>query len=162
MEDIKNVLWDLLKKGHMERKLKEAMIFVKYGDIVGEKIAAVSKPIFFRGDTLFIGVKNSIWAHQLLFFKVEIIEKINAFLATPLVKDIRFQITGFDEGRPTSEGAKNPGENIKVELPAKKKQMLYNIAARIKDEELRSKFIELYVKDFEFKAKRGDKQCSST
>lgn len=156
MEKIKDVLWHVLKKNNMERKLKEAMIFVRYDDIVGEKIARVSKPIFFRGDTLFIGVKNSVWAHQLLFFKTEIMEKINSFLATPLVRDIRFQIITLDERKSKSESEKKPTEDVKIEIPDKKKQMFYNIAAGIHDEKLRNKFIELCIKDFEYKMKRGE------
>ncbi|MDN5332003.1 MAG: hypothetical protein PWP45_1228 [Tepidanaerobacteraceae bacterium] len=161
MEKIKNVLWNVLKKGHMERKLKEATIFVRYDEIVGERIARVSKPIFFRGDTLFIGVKNSVWAHQLLFFKTEIMERINSFLATPLVRDIRFQIINIDERKIKSESKKNPDEDVKIEIPDKKKQMVYNIAAGIEDEKLRSKFIELCIKDLEFKMKRGEARVHS-
>lgn len=156
VDNIKNILWNVLKKGGMERKLNEAMIFVRYEDIVGEKISKVSKPIFFRGDTLFIGVKNSAWAHQLLFFKTEIIEKINSFLATPLVRDIRFQIVPFSENKSKSDSEKNSTNDVKIDIPDKKKQMFYNIAAGIQDEKLRNKFIELCIKDLEFKMKRGE------
>lgn len=162
MENIKNVLWNVLKKRNMERKLKEATIFMRYDDIVGEKIASVSKPVFFRGDTLFIGVKNSVWAHQLLFFKTEIMEKINSFLATPLVRDIRFQIITLDERSFRGENEKNLADDVKIEIPDNKKQMFYNIASGIQDEKLRNKFIELCIKDFEFKIKRGEKPCSYT
>ncbi|MCG0275088.1 MAG: DUF721 domain-containing protein [Thermosediminibacteraceae bacterium] len=153
MEKIRNVLWSVLKKNHLERRLKEAMIFVYYEEIVGEKLARVSKPIFFRGDTLFIGVESPVWAHQLLFFKTEILEKINSFLSFPLVKDIRFQVCRLNGTKKTISEDKGA---YKVEIPHKKKQMVYNIASGIEDEKLRNKFIELMTKDIEFKIKRGE------
>ncbi|SHM18644.1 Protein of unknown function [Caldanaerovirga acetigignens] len=156
MDNVKKILWNVLKKGDMGRKLNEALIFAMYEDIVGEKISRVSKPVFFRGDTLFIGVKNSAWAHQLLFLKPEIIEKINSFLTTPLVRDIRFQIVLFSENNLKSDSEKNFTDDVKMDIPDKNKQMFYNIAAGIQDEKLRNKFIELCIKDLEFKLKRGE------
>ncbi|WP_148866516.1 DUF721 domain-containing protein [Thermosediminibacter litoriperuensis] len=154
MEKIRNILLKTLKKTELERRLRQAMVFVHYEEMVGEKIARISKPVFFRGDTLFIGVASPIWAHQLLFFKSDIINKINSRFSPPLVKDIRFQVCRVD-GEP--EGGKEDGqEDIEVEIPDKKKQMVYNITSDIKDEKLRQKFAELMMKDLEFKIKRGE------
>ncbi|ADL06802.1 DUF721 domain-containing protein [Thermosediminibacter oceani] len=154
MEKIKNILLKILKKTDLERRLREAMVFVHYEEMVGEKIARVSKPVFFRGDTLFIGVESPIWAHQLLFFKSDIINRINSRFSPPLVKDIRFQVCRVD-GRPESH-KKDVKEDVEVKIPDKKKQMVYNITSNIKDEKLRQKFTELMLKDLEFKIKRGE------
>lgn len=159
MEKIGIILKETLKKSGLEKKLMQFQIFLNYENLVGDNIARVSRPVFFRNDTLFIGVENPIWSHQLHFLKREIIEKLNSLFNEPLVRDIKFQICGFEGQKPDlSSGIKN--DKI-IELPDKTIKMIYNISSEIKDPELRKKFVELMIKDFKYRIKKEEDRCSS-
>ena len=67
MEKIGTILLNTLKKSYLDKRIMEARIFVNYDSIVGEKLAKISKPTFIQNNTLFIGVENHIWLHQLHF-----------------------------------------------------------------------------------------------
>lgn len=159
MEKIGIILKDTLKKSGLEKKLMQFQIFLNYEKLVGESIAKVSRPVFFRNDTIFIGVENPIWSQQLHFLKREIIEKLNSVFSEPLVRDIKFQICSFEclnQELPT--GTKR--DKI-VELPDKTVKMIYNISSEIQDPELRRKFSELMIKDFKYRIKKEEIRCSS-
>ncbi|MDI3480863.1 MAG: hypothetical protein PWQ97_518 [Tepidanaerobacteraceae bacterium] len=159
MEKIGIILRETIKKSGLEKKLMQFQIFLRYENLVGEHIAKVSKPVVFRNNTLFIGVENPIWSHQLHFLKREIIEKLNSIFDEPLVCDIKFQICSLEKHKQDfSSGVKK--DNI-VELPDKIIKMIYNISSEIKDPELRKKFSELMIKDFKYRKKKEERRCSS-
>lgn len=161
MEKIGTILLNSLKKSRLDKKLMEARIFVNYESMVGEKIFEISKPIFIQNNTLFIGVENHIWVHQLHFLKPELINSINSNLPRPLVKDIRFQVRDIKKVKKTKHDMKVK-EDQHIEIPEKTMKMIYNICQTIDDEELRRTFSKLMIKDAKFKLKKGEKSCLST
>jgi predicted nucleic acid-binding Zn ribbon protein len=160
MEKIGIILKEALKRSGFEKRLMEFQIFLNYDSLVGENIARVSRPVFFRNEVLFIGVESPIWSHQLHFLKRDIIEKLNSSLRQPLIKDIKFQICSID--RQDSACSKGPERNTTARVPDKKIKMIYNISSEIQDPELRKKFIELMIKDQEYRMKKEEIKCSST
>jgi hypothetical protein len=160
VEKVGVILLNTLKRSGFEKKIMEARLFLSYDSIVGEKIAAVSKPTFFRDRTLFIGVASPAWSQQLHFLKPEIIEKINSQFSYPIVKDIKFHICKITP--PCSGGRAQVKKEPAPRISDKKREMVYNISSEIKDRELREKFAELMLKDLEFKLKKGEGSCSST
>lgn len=153
MEKIGTILLSSLKKTRLDRRLMEARIFINYESMVGEKISEISKPTFMQNSTLFIGVENHIWVHQLYFLKHELIDRINSGLPRPLVKDIRFQVCSIEKAhkpKPSSEVKKEQH----YEIPEKTMKVIYNICQSIEDEDLRMTFKELMIKDAEYKMKR--------
>ncbi|HHW01347.1 MAG TPA: DUF721 domain-containing protein [Thermoanaerobacterales bacterium] len=161
MEKIGIILKEALKKSGFEKRLMEFQIFLNYESLLGEKIARVSRPVFFRKDTLFIGVESPIWSHQLHFLKRDIIDRLNSFLKHPLIKDIKFQICTIDrQNTLRPEGRKNRAGS--VVLPDKTIKMIYNICSEIQDPDLRKKFTELMLKDQEYRIKKEEMKCLST
>ena len=121
--------------------------------MVGEKISEISKPTFIQNNTLFIGVENHIWVHQLHFLKPELIDRINSNLPRPLVKDIRFQVCNIkkiEKSKPDLEVKKDQH----YEIPEKTMKVIYNICQSIDDKDLRMTFRRLMIKDVEYKMKR--------
>ena len=68
--------------------LYEAELIVHWKDIVGIQIAEHSAPIQLQHGRLMIQVKESVWRHQLLFFRAEMIKKINTAFGSGTVKEI--------------------------------------------------------------------------
>jgi predicted nucleic acid-binding Zn ribbon protein len=62
-----------------------------WNSVVGEAISSATSIERFSNGELFIRVKNPSWRMELNFRKQDILTKLNAALATPLVKAIIFR-----------------------------------------------------------------------
>lgn len=59
---------------------------------VGETIARHTRPAAFKGHLLQVNVSSSSWLYHLNFLKKELIEKINAALGKPMVRELTFKV----------------------------------------------------------------------
>ncbi|GAQ24857.1 DUF721 domain-containing protein [Tepidanaerobacter syntrophicus] len=162
MEKIENILIGLLKKSHIDKKVLQAHIIASYGGIVGKKISAVSRPLYIQNDILFVGVENSVWMHQLYLLKLELINKINASLPYPLLKDIKFLIRDIKNSERIDEDLKQSGNKNTVLIPKDILETIDEVSKTICDNELRNAFTKLMIKDAENKLKKEEKHCLST
>lgn len=90
---IGDVLGPLLKRLGLERRLREARIALEWDKIVGEKVAAHSRPVALKGKTLVVNVDSSVWLSELShYFKGKILEKIHDEMGEKRIRDIRFRI----------------------------------------------------------------------
>lgn len=161
MEKIGTILLSSLKKTCIDKRLMEARIFTNYESMVGEKISKISKPTFIQNNTLFIGVENHVWLYQLFLLKPDLMYKINSNLPYPLVKDIKFQICDIKKSEKPKAEDIEVKEDEDVEIPETCMKVIYNISCDIDDEDLRSSFTRLMIKDMKNKIKKGEKHCSS-
>lgn len=163
MEKIGIVLLKSLKNSRLDKRLMEAKIFLSYESMVGEKISDISKPTFIQNNTLFIGVENHVWLHQLHFLKPDLLDKINSNFPRTVVKDIRFQVCDIKKNKKAESNNKIKRENCqKIDIPEKTMQVIYNISHDIDDEDLRKIFERLMIKDAQYKIKKGENHCLST
>ncbi|MEK6803258.1 MAG: DUF721 domain-containing protein [Nitrospirota bacterium] len=79
----------------LESKLFEARLRRQWPDIVGEPIAAHTRPDHIRFKKLYVLVHNSVWLQQLTFLKPVLLEKVNAMAGQPLVTEIVLRIGEF-------------------------------------------------------------------
>lgn len=155
VENVGEILQNTLRRTRLEKRLNEITIFLRYEDMVGENIAEISRPTFIRNGILFIGVKNHIWMHELYMLKLELMDKINSHLPSPIIKDIKFQICDI-KGTKKAKADIREKKDINYEIPEKIMDFVYNICQDIDDEDLREKFKLLMIKDIKFKMKRGE------
>jgi len=159
MENIGSILLKSLDNTRLGRKILEAGFFLNYEKIVGEQIAAVSRPSSIKNQVLFIGVESPVWSQQLHFFKNDILEKINNYFGRKLINDIKFHICVF---KTEKQDHITKISDKKIVVPDKKVKLVYNISSEIKDKELRKKFEELMMKDLFYKINKGEEKCLST
>lgn len=156
MEKIGTILQNTIKRSRLEKRLTEVRIFVDYDEIVGDKISRISKPTFIQNNTLFIGVKNHIWLHQLYFLKSEIISKINSNLKRNFIKDIKFSVRDIKVEEEPKKSTKS--EQIKnIELPEKTVNKISNICENIIDGDLKKCFEQFMLKDAKYKMREREK-----
>lgn len=118
MNSIRDIIRSHIKNTGLERRLLEKMIFTDWYRIAGDKVFRNTRPAFIRSGMLFVEVPDSVWAHSLTFFKPELIAKINSYLGSPVVKDIRFR-TGMAKGAISSCMMQEKDESIdEAELEA--------------------------------------------
>ena len=94
LSPIKESLLSSFKTKAMQKRYIEQSVKYHWQDIVGEDVARhVSCGNFSRG-TLTVHADSSVWSHQVLMKKREMMKKINEFAGDKIVKDIRIQ-TGY-------------------------------------------------------------------
>lgn len=87
--DISHILPDLIRAKGWEVQLEIYDVFRLWHKLIGEEVAACSKPWKVERNVLWIEVENSAWLQQLQYQKVWILEEVNAFLKLSRLSDIR-------------------------------------------------------------------------
>ena len=80
------LLAQVLQKHGVEKSVQRIGI----PEIVGEKVAGVTKVKGVDGDALFVEVRSSAWLMELSMLKGEVLERVNARLADAPVERIVF------------------------------------------------------------------------
>ena len=83
-----SILKSLLDKHGLGDKLQKYTFIQKWQEIVGAKLALVSKPICFKGSILLIEVKSSSWAQELSFHQELILGRVNNFFKELFLKEV--------------------------------------------------------------------------
>jgi predicted nucleic acid-binding Zn ribbon protein len=82
---------ELIRELGIGKTLSEYGIITRWSEVVGEKIAAVTRPERFERGILFVAVSSAPWRNELTLRRQEIIDKINTGAGGSVVKDIRFR-----------------------------------------------------------------------
>ena len=90
---ISGVLKYALKKRGLNPDIDRYHYVLHWSEIVGDKLAEIIKPGFLRGNSLVIEAPNSMWAQELSFKKLEILEAIQPYLSKDqVISDVAFEI----------------------------------------------------------------------
>ncbi|HET6673777.1 MAG TPA: DUF721 domain-containing protein, partial [Nitrospiraceae bacterium] len=107
-------------------------------DIVGEQIAAHTRPQHIRFKKLVVHVRHSVWLQQLTFLKPELLHKINAAAGEPLVSEIILRIGEVPDGSaPACRSADVVLDQMEPSATAKEEAALY--AQAVQDLALRER-----------------------
>lgn len=150
MKSIGEVLTHTLKKSAYLRKISEALIFIEYPRLVGDKIAMVTRPLKFSHGTLFIGVESPVWSHHLHYLKPDLLKKLNSPLDKKLIKDIKFQICKLDRGYNVNR-VKTEKRMSDMPVPRETLKKIEDLCQQIEDVDLRKSFSKLMTKDAKYK-----------
>ena len=73
-----------------EKTYRYQLLLNRWGDIVGEMVAAHVKPVRMDFRKLFLAADAPVWANELRYMERQMIDKINAFVCDELVTSIAF------------------------------------------------------------------------
>jgi predicted nucleic acid-binding Zn ribbon protein len=90
VEQIGEILKRYLNRSGFLKKLNDYKVFLRWEDIVGDKVAMYAKPYRIKGSTLWVVVSNSVWLQELKFLEKEIIKQIQIDLKEKKIKKIYF------------------------------------------------------------------------
>lgn len=90
MKTIGTILLNYFKDLGIEKPLQRYHALDIWAEVVGEKLAEVTKPQRISEDKIIVKVKNDTWRYELGYHKTEIIHKINTRLGERVIKDIIF------------------------------------------------------------------------
>ena len=89
-ENLQAILPRLIETMKGKKQFQMHMVFYAWEKIVGPQIAIHVKPVRMDFRTLFLYADAPAWAAQLRYMERELIDKINAYVATELVISIRY------------------------------------------------------------------------
>ncbi|MCX7725361.1 MAG: DUF721 domain-containing protein [Chitinispirillaceae bacterium] len=89
-EKIGNILENYLSERGYLSICKEYNVVSMWKDIVGDKIASISKCVNVEDGILYVSVESSAWRLELSFLKKEILSKIKEKTNCQSIKDIVF------------------------------------------------------------------------
>lgn len=76
----------------LDAKLLEYRLSRRWTEIVGDQVAAHTRPDAVRYRKLYLIAENSVWLQQLTFLKPSLLEKINAAAGGPILSDIILRV----------------------------------------------------------------------
>ncbi len=76
-----DMLGDVLRKHGLEKQVRRAGVTELWPEIVGEKLAGVTRVKGVDKDALFVEVRSSAWLTELSMLKGEVLERVNARIA---------------------------------------------------------------------------------
>lgn len=97
LESIDAVLSSALKRFGLENDLARYKFVLKWKEIVGDHIAARSKPESINRGVLSVRVVSSTWAQELAFQKEIILKRLQKFLGDEeVLRDVHFYVGRLD------------------------------------------------------------------
>lgn len=146
---VDTVLKSLARSHGLEVRLFEYRLRTEWPDIVGETIAAHTRPDRIRFKKLYLLAENSVWLQQLLFLKPTLLEKINTAAdrssTVPIVSDIVLRIGEFGTVAPLGDPAAAVPDHVLAPSPAIVAQAAH-YARNLKDPDLRISLTKVIAK----------------
>lgn len=87
---IKNILLNFLQSAGIQEKYEENIAVAYWESIVGDEIARHTEPQKVADGTVFVKVDDNVWRNELVFFKKQIIAKLNTRIGKNVIKDVKF------------------------------------------------------------------------
>lgn len=135
---VSSVLATVAKRLGLETKLLEFQLRRDWPNIVGQPIAAHTRPDQIRFKKLYLLVENSVWMQQLTFLKPTLLEKINEAAGTELVTEIVLRIAELGTATDRQKGVLNDEEGPAPEPTPEALAAAAAHAESIQDPELRT------------------------
>ncbi len=82
------LLKEFMKRIPHRTKLQRGMVLHVWPEIVGDKIAAVTKNLHFEGNRLVLEVNNSAWRHEIHMKRFSIAKRLNEKVGSKVVQEI--------------------------------------------------------------------------
>lgn len=147
MDEIEKIVLKMVGSQHNKNQYHLFKLKSCWRDIAGVVNAKHCSPVKLERRILFLKFDSSVWSNQLLYYKGEILAKINLFLEDNYIKDIKFILgqSFKDVMRPAVYSSKTDCLPIPSVTPAEEKG-LQRYFSHISDEHLREAIIRVEEK----------------
>jgi len=92
METISTALDRFLHRKKMNKELQIAKIWTYWGDILGEEVAKLARPLGRRKETLIVGAVDNVVMQELVYYSPQILDQIEEFLGWQPFDKIVFEL----------------------------------------------------------------------
>ena len=88
MESIHSVLKNYFKKSGLEQPIEQYQTLQEWPSLVGKTIAQVTEPQQIKDGKLFVKVQSDAWRNELIFYKQDMLIKINEKMGSKTINEI--------------------------------------------------------------------------
>ena len=92
MEAIGGVLARVLRDLGLYGELQAWRAVEEWPEVVGARVSRHTRAVGFREGILRVEVEGSAWMQELSFLKRDLIGRLNQYLGSPLVREVRFVV----------------------------------------------------------------------
>ena len=107
-QDVGSLCQHYFKSEKREPMLMLSLLRHEWPEVVGETLAAKTRPLRLAKRVLWIAATDACWAYELQFFKSDLLHSVKNHLGGDAVQDIRFQAVPQGESMDSSEPAHPP------------------------------------------------------
>ena len=94
ISNFRDSLTSSLREHQLSEPLRPHTARAIWAEVVGPEIAAATYAETTRSGVLFVRVKSTVWANELIFYKQDILTKLNNRLGKGVLSDIHFKASG--------------------------------------------------------------------
>lgn len=87
---IREAILGFFKAAGMRERFDENLAIAFWDVCVGKEIARHTDPQKVKKGIIFVKVDNDVWRNELLFFKHQIIQKLNEKIGKKVIQEIKF------------------------------------------------------------------------
>ena len=86
---LKKVLESVMRGHDLSGDIEAYRVFSQWSQIVGEKLAAHTRPVRVSRDVLYIEVDDHLWLAQLKYMKTDMLKRLDRAIKPGLFKDLK-------------------------------------------------------------------------
>jgi hypothetical protein len=90
MDHISGILHAVLRGRDLETGVQNYQVFPRWAEVVGEPLAASTRPLRVQGKTLWVYVENAVLQHHLSFLVPTMLERLRVVAPGSTIDSIRF------------------------------------------------------------------------
>jgi hypothetical protein len=147
---------------NIARKIKEHTAPIVWAEVVGEQIAGATQILGVEGGVLRVSTKSAVWAHELTYYKKDLLQRLNRRLDAPenapVILDLHFQNRGVRAESDEPEPEKGPSIDLldSIELSPAELRAIETGIESIRDGRLRARLRITRLRDARLRTWRLD------
>jgi hypothetical protein len=149
LSPLASILDDIAQRFGLSVKLLEHRLQRQWPAIVGEHVAAHTRPESIRFKKLYVIADSSVWVQQLAFLKPSLLASINTAAGHPVVADIVLRVGEVEHQMPRDDGEsssrltkRQPAHSLSAESLAE----VSRHAEAVADPDIRAHLTEVMVR----------------
>lgn len=150
-----DVLQAVVARRGFDARLRAEMAPLVWSEVAGPQLAHRAKPSYVRDGVLYVVTRSPAWAQELTFLKPQLLEKLNARLGGPVLRDVRFRSGAWRSPGPADGGGAQPGAAgpsgpgadalARVRLDRAERDAIEGLAGFVDDPALRARYRRFVV-----------------
>jgi hypothetical protein len=149
LSPLASILDDIAQRFGLSVRLLEHRLQRQWPGIVGEHVAAHTRPESIRFKKLYVIADSSVWVQQLAFLKPSLLASINTAAGNPVVADIVLRVGEIEHQMPR-DGSESPSRLTKRQpahsLSAESLAEVSRHAEAVEDPDIRAHLTEVMVR----------------
>ena len=101
---VRDIIKRLMKTTSLGKRLDEAVIWERWGDLVGPHLAAHGRPVTVKDKTLVLEADSAVWMHRFSYRKWDIVSQVNELAGHCLLEDVFITLVSDEDPTPPQDG----------------------------------------------------------